>query len=228
MLEAALDALPAGDSPTRARLLARLGQEVVFGPSGDRHHRLTADGVAMARRLGDRAALGDALAARANAIFADPAFSDEWVADTAELLALARDLGDPNFRGYAAWQRFAADGKEMLSGERRWDLNHLGFQDFVRDPVTGRRTLVGDCLWSQPYCADRIRVARALFQGGLRPRAARRFVRVTGARFVVRVLVSTLSLVPKCWSGAMRVPCAAAWRRICTPVVRYEKNGGCR
>ncbi|HMC81487.1 MAG TPA: hypothetical protein VKO35_13155, partial [Acidimicrobiia bacterium] len=108
ILEAALDAIPGDDSPTRARLLARLGQEVVFGPSGDRHHRLTADGVAMARRLDDRAALGDALAARANAIFADPAFSEEWVADSAELLALAGDLGDPSLRAYAASQRFAA------------------------------------------------------------------------------------------------------------------------
>jgi tetratricopeptide (TPR) repeat protein len=108
MLEAALAAIPGDDSPTRARLLARLGQEVIFGPGSERHHRLTADGVAMARRLGDRAALGDALAARANAIFHDPPFSEEWVADSAELLALAGDLADPGLRAYAAWQRFAA------------------------------------------------------------------------------------------------------------------------
>jgi hypothetical protein len=50
---------------------------------------------------------------------------------------------------------------------------------------TGRRTLVGDCLWSQPHCFDRVHAAQALFDGTLSPRAARRFVRRTGARFVL-------------------------------------------
>jgi class 3 adenylate cyclase/tetratricopeptide (TPR) repeat protein len=108
MLEAAVDALPGGESATRARLLARLGQEVVFAQSGDRHHRLTADGLAMARRLGDRAALADALASRVAAIFADPGFVDEWIADTGELLALADHLGDPSLRAHAACMRFGA------------------------------------------------------------------------------------------------------------------------
>ena len=123
ILEAALDAIPGDDSPTRARLLARLGQELIFGPSGDRHHRHTADGVAMARRLDDRAALGDALAARANAIFADPPFSEEWVADSAELLALAGDLGDPSLRAYAALQRFSAAFQAGMIDEADWALD---------------------------------------------------------------------------------------------------------
>jgi hypothetical protein len=50
---------------------------------------------------------------------------------------------------------------------------------------TGRRTLVGDCLWSQPHCYKRVDKAQALFDGTLRPSAARRFVRRTGARFVL-------------------------------------------
>ncbi len=50
---------------------------------------------------------------------------------------------------------------------------------------TGRRTLVGDCLWSQPHCFQRVDVAQALFDGTLRGPAARRFVRQTGAAFVL-------------------------------------------
>ncbi|MBV9026197.1 MAG: hypothetical protein JO362_20955 [Streptomycetaceae bacterium] len=42
------------------------------------------------------------------------------------------------------WQRFDKEGKLVLSGDRSWDFNHLGFRDYLRerDPVTGRRTLV--------------------------------------------------------------------------------------
>jgi hypothetical protein len=50
---------------------------------------------------------------------------------------------------------------------------------------TGRRTLVGDCLWSEPYCYERGKTAQALFDGTLAPGVARSFVRLTGARFVL-------------------------------------------
>jgi class 3 adenylate cyclase/tetratricopeptide (TPR) repeat protein len=108
VLEAALDAFPTGDSPTRARLLAVLGQELIFEHSGGRHYQLSAEGVAMARRLADRTALADTLAARTAAIFADPSFADEWLADTAELQSLATDLDDPSLRAFAACFRFGA------------------------------------------------------------------------------------------------------------------------
>ncbi|HEY8625433.1 MAG TPA: hypothetical protein VIL82_05470 [Solirubrobacteraceae bacterium] len=50
---------------------------------------------------------------------------------------------------------------------------------------TGRRTLVGDCVWSEPNCFPRSLAADALFQGALSRRAARRFVLDSGARFVL-------------------------------------------
>jgi hypothetical protein len=50
---------------------------------------------------------------------------------------------------------------------------------------TGRRTFVGDCLWSQPQCMPRSLQADALFDGSLSPRAAREFVRQSGARFLL-------------------------------------------
>lgn len=50
---------------------------------------------------------------------------------------------------------------------------------------TGRRTLVGDCLWSQPGCIDRTHAAQDLFAGRMRQARARRFVRRSGARFLL-------------------------------------------
>jgi hypothetical protein len=50
---------------------------------------------------------------------------------------------------------------------------------------TGRRTLIGDCLWSQPGCYRRGRLSQYLFDGRMAPGEARRFVRQSGARFVL-------------------------------------------
>jgi hypothetical protein len=51
--------------------------------------------------------------------------------------------------------------------------------------TTGRRTLVGDCLWSEPNCYVRVQATRDLFHGKLRPEDARQFVMQSGARFVL-------------------------------------------
>jgi hypothetical protein len=51
--------------------------------------------------------------------------------------------------------------------------------------TTGRRTLVGDCLWSEPNCYVRVQAARDLFHGNLKPEDARQFVEQSGARFVL-------------------------------------------
>jgi hypothetical protein len=50
---------------------------------------------------------------------------------------------------------------------------------------TGRHTLVGDCLWSEPQCLKRGDVAKRLFAGTLGPRNAKLFVRRSGARFLL-------------------------------------------
>ena len=51
--------------------------------------------------------------------------------------------------------------------------------------ATGRRTLVGDCLWSEPRCMPRSLAADALFRGAMSPHQARDFVRDSGARFLL-------------------------------------------
>jgi hypothetical protein len=51
--------------------------------------------------------------------------------------------------------------------------------------ATGRRTFVGDCLWSEPKCIPRSVATDALFQGRDSAASSRRFVRQTGARFLL-------------------------------------------
>jgi len=50
---------------------------------------------------------------------------------------------------------------------------------------TGRHTLVGDCLWSEPRCMPRSLTADALFTGTMGSAEARSFVLGSGARFVL-------------------------------------------
>jgi len=51
--------------------------------------------------------------------------------------------------------------------------------------ATGRHTFVGDCLWSEPHCSDRLVTVRNLFTGGLSASAARRIVLGSRARFLL-------------------------------------------
>ncbi|MBV9748540.1 MAG: hypothetical protein JO157_06990 [Acetobacteraceae bacterium] len=51
--------------------------------------------------------------------------------------------------------------------------------------LTGRRTLIGDCLWSEPGCYTRTDNAEYLFDGTMKGAAARAFVRASGARFLL-------------------------------------------
>ena len=50
---------------------------------------------------------------------------------------------------------------------------------------TGRRTFVGDCLWSQPGCTPRSQIAEIVFDGTLPADQARWFVQRIGAKFVL-------------------------------------------
>lgn len=108
VLESALATYPPHDDPTRARLLANLGQELVFAGKDSRYLDLTEAAVAMARRLGDKATLAHVLLARGNATFSDPHRLAEFLANSAELLALAGEEGDPYFNAYAEHHRFSA------------------------------------------------------------------------------------------------------------------------
>ena len=50
---------------------------------------------------------------------------------------------------------------------------------------TGRHTLVGDCLWSEPACMPKSEAADALFTGAMTRAQARAFVIRSKARFIL-------------------------------------------
>ena len=95
-LEAALEATGAGDAPTRARLLAALGSEIVFAGDRERERRmrLADEALAIARHSGDDATLAQVLLHNFYTI-STPDTLEERLANTEELVALAERLGDP-------------------------------------------------------------------------------------------------------------------------------------
>jgi hypothetical protein len=50
---------------------------------------------------------------------------------------------------------------------------------------TGRRTFVGDCLWSQPNCVSRSQITQMIFDGSLPALTTRWLLEQIGARFVL-------------------------------------------
>ena len=107
MLQAALDAQEPVDSPTRARLLANLAVEVVYGKDPNRGRVLSQEALAMSRRLGDRPTLADTLRSRVVAIWA-PTTVRERLAHTRELLDVAGELGDSVLVCAGSWHRYVA------------------------------------------------------------------------------------------------------------------------
>ena len=81
LLEAALELLPVEDSRVRTRVLTRLAAVLYYSPaSEERSIAITQEAVAMARRLDDRRALADALAAAQYAYWrrASPRDGSSW------------------------------------------------------------------------------------------------------------------------------------------------------
>jgi DNA-binding SARP family transcriptional activator len=95
LLERAEAALAGSDSPSRVRVLARMAggplRDASFPP--ERRRALSAEALAIARRLGDRSTLAYALCGYITAHHS-PAFTPEQAGLAAELLAIAREAGD--------------------------------------------------------------------------------------------------------------------------------------
>lgn len=75
---------------------------------------------------------------------------------------------------------------------------------------TGRRTYVGDCLWSEPGCLTLTNNANMLFKGSLTPAAAQSFVLQSGARFVLADCQTTADM-----------------RKLLGPIIRSAHGFGC-
>ncbi len=98
LLEEALRAIPEGDSALRAALTARLAMALYFSRQEARRNTLSEQAVAMARRVGDPAALVAALITR-HLMLWGPGDPGERLAITAEARAIADVLPDrqPSF-----------------------------------------------------------------------------------------------------------------------------------
>ncbi|MGH9187493.1 MAG: hypothetical protein ACRD0U_17035, partial [Acidimicrobiales bacterium] len=92
--EEAGDRLPPHDSVLRCRVQARLAAELYLTDEVDHRLALSAEAVAMARRIGDPSALAAALYGRQIAVLG-PDGRDEREAAAEEIIALAHDADDP-------------------------------------------------------------------------------------------------------------------------------------
>lgn len=107
MLDAAIEAQGETESTVRARLTANLATEVVYAEDQTRRYRLSAEALAMARRLDEPRTLAHTLLARVVAIWG-PGTVHERLAATEELLALATQLDDAVLVCEGCWHRFVA------------------------------------------------------------------------------------------------------------------------
>lgn len=81
--------------------------------------------------------------------------------------------------------------------------------------ATGRRTYVGDCIWSEPNCPQREQRSSQLMQGEMSAVQAQQFVRSTGARFVLSDCKHNANLVPALSSmlaSVRRFGCATVYQ----------------
>lgn len=94
LLEEALDLLPPGDTSLRSWVLARLSVALSFTADPTRRREMAEEAVAMARQVGDRAALARALASWCDAV-AGPDDVERRLEASLEMERAARAAGDP-------------------------------------------------------------------------------------------------------------------------------------
>jgi class 3 adenylate cyclase/tetratricopeptide (TPR) repeat protein len=118
VLRHALDAIDAGATATRARLLTLAATEQIYTTTLDHRLAIVTEAVGLARSSGDHGALADALLRAVQAVVAPPTLSTRraWLQEAA---ALAEELGDP-------FQRFLAS--HLLSRCELESADRNGFE----------------------------------------------------------------------------------------------------
>jgi tetratricopeptide (TPR) repeat protein len=93
LLEGALAGLAEGESGLRARLMARLAEELTLSPSHERRWRLSREAMDLARRNRDRGVLASVLRSTYWGLWVPEAVED-WVAVATEIIELGEQGGD--------------------------------------------------------------------------------------------------------------------------------------
>ena len=134
MLEAALAALPADDSPERARLLASLCAELNYGAPLERRVALADEAKAIARRLGDDRAFVDVVHRSGVSLFAPSTLAIQ-LADHDEAVAAAERFGDhlAASRSPAGYAIFVRAGRFDRASELV--VQEQAFAEKLGDPV---------------------------------------------------------------------------------------------
>jgi hypothetical protein len=119
VVQTALEALGEDDSHARARLLATLGLELVWGADLEERTGYSDEALAIARRLGDPATLAHVLVCRFYTV-TEPGTVSGRLADTAELLSVSARLEDPvtRCRAYHLRARVAGDVADLEEAGR--------------------------------------------------------------------------------------------------------------
>ena len=107
VLEAAIEAVGPDDSAERARLFAILAAETSYSTAWQERLRVSDEGLAVARRVGDPDTLSYVLARRAHSLWV-PELLEERLVNTAENVALTERLARSDYRFWAAMYRLAA------------------------------------------------------------------------------------------------------------------------
>ena len=148
LLEEALAALERADSALRARLLARLAENLVFLEQRDRAILIAGEAQAMARRIGEPAALAAALMSM-HATHQHIAYAAERRRLAEEAIALAGELDDDELAALARhWLVFdLVELGDLVEARRRWtELETLA--DRLRQPLYRHSALAWRGVWA--------------------------------------------------------------------------------
>ena len=148
LLEEALAALQPDDSALRARLLARLAENLVFLEQRDRAIRIAGEAQAMARRIGEPAALAAALMSM-HATHQHIAYAAERRRLAEEAIALAGELDDDEFAALGRhWLVFdLVELGDLAEARRRWtELETLA--ERLRQPLYRHSALAWRGVWA--------------------------------------------------------------------------------
>jgi hypothetical protein len=159
LLEEGLRALGPADSPLRSLLLGRLAKHSRLSPERERHHAVSEEAVAIARRIGDPTTLAHALINHWHAI-AGPDALDEQLAVAVEVLRLADETDDKALRFYALEYRSTVS---LLRGDVSRAYDDLdAHEQLLREIWGGRDVKVGYARSMRALLEGRFAVAERL------------------------------------------------------------------